>query len=73
MTADPSRSEQVISDYKKHKLARSALRHIHALIRGYEEEREVDRKLARIGIVVLVLLIAAGVYFALSAERVVIG
>jgi len=70
MTTDTSRSEQVVDDYKKHKLARSALRKIHDLILGYEQDRLADARLARIGIVILLVLIATAVYFFFATESV---
>lgn len=73
MTAEPSRSEQVVEDYKKRKLARSALRHIHSLIHGFEQDRAVDRRLAWIGVAIIVIVLATGSYFLLAAESVVVG
>jgi len=73
MSTEPSRSEQVVEDYKKRKLARSALRRIHDLIEGFEQDRLIDRKLARIGLVVIVLLIVAGLYLVFAPDSVVVG
>lgn len=73
MSTESSRSEQVVEDYKKHKLARSALRRIHDLIGGFEQDRLIDRKLARIGLVVIVLLIVAGFYLVFAPDSVVVG
>jgi hypothetical protein len=68
MSADTSRSEQVIEDYKRHKLARSALRHIEEIVRGFEEGRALDLRLAQSGLVVILALIAGSVYFLLNAD-----
>ena len=73
LSTESSRSEQVVKDYKKHKLAHSALRRIHDLIEGFEQDRLIDRKLARIGLVVIVLLIVVGLYLAFGTESLVIG
>ena len=63
MAAEPTRSEEVISDFKQRKLARSALRRIQELILGFEEGRAFDRQLARIGVIAVVLLVAVSLYF----------
>ncbi len=66
MSQTTSRSEQVIDGYKKHKLAASALAGIHALIQGFEQERVVDRRLAVIGLLSILLLVGISTYFLLS-------
>ena len=73
MSTESSRSEQVVEDYKKRKLARSALRRIHDIIEGFERDRVIDRKLAGIGLLVIILLIAAGIYLVIGSESVVVG
>ena len=70
MSSEPTRSEEVVSDFKQHKLARSALRRIQELIHGFEEERAGDRQLARIGLVILVLLVTVSLYFLFSGDRI---
>jgi len=70
MAAEPTRSEEVISDYKQRKLARSALRRIQELIRGFEEDRDFDRQLARIGVIAVVLLVAVALYFLFSGDSI---
>lgn len=72
MSAEPNRSEEVIEDYKKRKLAHSALRRIHDLIQGFEDDRAFDRRLARVGIVIILVLVALGLYFLFSGESVVV-
>jgi len=68
MSADTSRSDQVIEDYKRHKLARSALRHIDELVCGFEEGWALDLRLAQFGLIIILALIAGAVYFLLSAD-----
>ncbi len=46
MGPESSRSEQVIEQYKKHKLLISGLRKIQAVILGYEKDREIDKSIA---------------------------
>ena len=72
MSAQPSRSEEVIDDYKKHKLARSALRHIQNLLHGFEKERRFDMKLARAGLVLLLLLVAGSLYWLSSFDSTIL-
>ena len=55
MAADYERSEAVVEDYKKRKLATSALCRIRDLIHGYEKDRVIDLRLARIGIIIILL------------------
>ena len=65
MSQETSRSEQVIEGYKKHKLAASALAGIHELIQSFEQERVVDRRLAVIGLLGILLLVGISAYFLL--------
>ena len=69
MSQDTSRSEQVIEGYKKHKLASSALCRIHDLIRGFEEGRRLDLRLAQFGLVIILGLLGVSAGFLLSADR----
>ena len=73
MASDSTRSEQVIADYKQRKLGQSALRRIHELIQGFEEEREFDWRVARIGLLVMVLLVSLSLYFVFGGERIILG
>lgn len=63
MAADSERSEAVIEDYKKRKLATSALHRIRELIHGFEQDRVDDARMARIGIVIILLLGVAAYFF----------
>jgi hypothetical protein len=69
MSHATSRSEQVIEDYKKHKFASSALRRIHDLIRGFEEGRALDLRLAQFGMVIILGLLGVSACFLLSTVR----
>ncbi len=69
MADEKSRSEQVVEACKRHKLARSALRRIHDLIRDFDSARAADRRLARIGLALLLLVIVlAWLYYAAVAQ-----
>ncbi len=70
MSADSPRSEAVVDAYKKHKLARSALRQIRCLIDEFDESRAADARLARAGILFILVLIGAAIYFFLSGDRI---
>jgi len=70
MSSEPTRSEEVISDFKQHKLARCALRRIQELILGFEEERVRDRQLARVGLFVVVSLVTVAFFFLFSGDRI---
>ncbi len=63
MAANSERSEAVIEDYKKRKLAASALRRIHELIQGFERDRTVDVRIARIGVGIIIVILGIATYF----------
>jgi hypothetical protein len=72
MSSQLNRSEAVITDYKKRKLKRSALRRIQDLLLSFDQERAFDRRLARIGMAVVVLLVAISLYWLASADSMIL-
>ena len=70
MSPTPTRSEAVVEDYKRRKLAQSAMRRIHELIQGFEQERVTDKRLAGAGLLAILLLIGVSLYFFLSGDSV---
>ena len=73
MAADESRSEQVVTAYKKHKLAVSALHHIRRMLQGFEQERAADWRLALYGVGMIPLLFAVAVaWMWFGGDRIVI-
>jgi len=70
MSSEPTRSEEVMSDFKQHKLARSALRRIQDLILGFEEERVRDRQLARVGLFIVVVLVSVALFYLFSGDNI---
>jgi len=68
MTSDTERSDAVVADYKKHKLTGSALRRIREIIRGFEQNRAADVRLARIGIAIILVLLGIAAYFFFGIE-----
>ena len=72
MTAENSRSDQVIEAYKRHKLSVSAFHHIRRMLREFDRERAADRKLAIFGVVVILSLLAVAACLWLGGESVVI-
>jgi hypothetical protein len=72
MPAQSQRSEEVIADYRKHKLAHSALRRIHELLKEFEQERALDRMLAGIGLAVIVIVVGASLLWLSSAGSTVL-
>ena len=72
MASQSSRSDEVIEDYKKHKLARSALRHIQELLHSFEQERIQDRKFALIGIGLMVAVIGLAYFFLGGSDSIII-
>jgi len=72
MAADSERSELVVEDYKKHKLARSALLRIHEIIHGFERDRAADLRMARIGISIILVLLGVAAYFFFGSDSLTI-
>jgi hypothetical protein len=70
MSPTPTRSEAVVEDYKRRKLAQSAMRRIHELIQSFEQGRATDKRLARAGLLVILLLIGISLYFYMSGDSV---
>jgi hypothetical protein len=72
MSQDESRSEQVIEAYKRHKLARYALRRARPIVQGFETERAQDLRCARIGIALILLLLLIALFLLLDGEPLVV-
>jgi hypothetical protein len=72
MATQSTRSEEVVADFKKHKLAHSALRRIHELLLKFERERAFDRKLARLGLLFIVILVAVSLFWLSSADSMIL-
>ncbi len=72
MAADTSRSEQVVEDFKKRKLAINALRRIRSLLLGFEKDRQADARLARIGLAAVLVVIVLATYYFLTADSITI-
>ena len=70
MSTESTRSKEVVEDYKKRKLAISALRKIQEIILGFDEEHASNARMARVGLIIIVVLIAAAAYFYLSMDSV---
>ena len=68
MTSDTERSEAVVEDYKKHKLASSALRRIHEIIHGFEHDRAADVHMARIGVFIILAILGVAAYYFLGID-----
>ena len=70
MSTESSRSEQVVEDYKKRKLAINAFRRIREIIRGFDEVRAADTRMARIGLVIIAVVVVVAVYYYSSMDSV---
>ncbi len=62
MGTNITRSEQVIDAFKRHKLAVSIYTQIHRVIEGFEENARIDRQIAEVGIMVLLIVTGLAVY-----------
>ncbi|MEM7565208.1 MAG: hypothetical protein AAF353_19530 [Pseudomonadota bacterium] len=64
MSQDSSRSEEVVDAFKKRKLAVSAYYRMQDLVKGFEQERVGDARMAMIGVVlILAVIVVATTYF----------
>jgi hypothetical protein len=70
MSSVTTRSEEVISDFKKRRLTQSALRRIQDLLHEFEEGHAFDRRLALVGVVIAVLLVSVSFYFLFSGNSI---
>ncbi|MCP4470896.1 MAG: hypothetical protein GY815_09455 [Gammaproteobacteria bacterium] len=70
MSSTPTRSEEVVESFKQHKLALSAMRRIHELIQSFEQERATDKRLAGVGLLLILLLLGVSLYFFMSGDSV---
>ncbi len=63
---------QVVEKYKQEKINTSILARIQQLIQKFEEDAIVDRRIAWIGISILIVLIAIAIYLLSSGSQVTI-
>jgi hypothetical protein len=72
MSSDTTRSEEVISDFKKRRLTQSALRRIQDLLHEFEQGHAFDRRLALVGVgvVIILLLVSVAFYFLFSGDSI---
>ena len=70
MSTEPTRSEQTISEFKQRKLAHSALHRIQELIQSFEDDLAFDWRLARIGVLVIAVLVAVSFYLQFSGSSI---
>jgi ACT domain-containing protein len=71
MTPNVSRSEEVVEDYKKRKLARSAYTKIRDTIEEWDTSRKIDHKLAILGMgAMLIIVVVAVIYFSGFQSRI---
>jgi hypothetical protein len=73
MSTSPSRSEQVVAGFKQRRLAQTALRRIQELLREFEEERAFDRRVARCGVIAVLLLVAVSLCLLFSGNSLILG
>ena len=72
MSQQTSRSEQVVEDFKRHKLAISALRRVRQIILGYDEDHATNLQLARVGLAVVLMLIVGSTYFLMNTHSIIL-
>jgi hypothetical protein len=72
MSTSPTRSEQVVADFKQRRLAQSAFRRIQDKLHEFEEERAFDLRVARWGAIAVVLLVAVSLYLLFSGNSLIL-
>jgi len=72
MSTPPTRSEQVVADFKQRRLAQTALRSIRDVLREFEEERAFDRRAAHFGLIAVALLLAVSAYLLFSGNSLIL-
>jgi hypothetical protein len=72
MSTLPTRSEQVVADFKQRRLAQTALRRIQDKLRDFEEERAFDRRAALWGVIAVLLLVAVSLYLLFSGNSLIL-
>jgi len=72
MSTPPTRSEQVVADFKQRRLALTALRRIQDKLREFEQERAFDRRAACWGAIPVVLLVAVSLYLLFSGNSLIL-
>ena len=70
MEQSNNRSEQVVNNYRQHKLSISVYARIKALLMQFEADSAADRRLARIGLTIVLVLVASAVYFFFTGSQV---
>ena len=72
MEQQNSHSEEVVERYQRHKLSVSVYAQIKALLEKFEAEDAADRRIAWIGLGIVVALVAASVYVFFSSSQITI-
>jgi hypothetical protein len=73
MTPNVSRSDEVVEEYKKRKLARSAYMKIRDTIEEWETARKIDHKLAIFGMGAMFIIVFVAIVYFTGFESTVIG
>jgi len=72
MSTPPTRSEQVVADFKQRRLAQTALRRIRDVLREFEKDRAFDHRAARFGLIAVVLLLVVSSYLLFSGNSLIV-
>ncbi|MDH3221201.1 MAG: hypothetical protein OEO19_16855 [Gammaproteobacteria bacterium] len=70
MESDSTRSAQVVEAFKRHKIAASALRGMRELVHGFEQDRAAEARLARIGVALVLIVLATAAWLYFSSDRI---
>jgi len=72
MSTPPTRSEQVVADFRQRRLAQTALRRIRDVLREFEKDRAFDYRAARFGLIAVVLLLVVSSYLLFSGNSLIV-
>ena len=72
MEQQTNRSDQVIDNYRQHKISVSVYARIKELLMKFEADNAADRRMAWIGLGIALALVASAAYFFVSGSQITV-
>jgi hypothetical protein len=72
MEQPSNRSDQVVTNYRQHKMSASVYARIKELLMKFEADSAADRRMAWIGLGIALALVASVAYFFVSGSQITI-
>ena len=70
MEQQTNRSEQVVNNYRQHKMSASVYARIKELLMKFEADSAADRRMAWIGLGIALALVSSAAYFFASGSQI---